>query len=65
MTDVNDNEIKIGDKVKHRHQSKYSDGIIIRIEDGCNAICWVNFGVLMMGKPHLTICSKYDIIKID
>jgi hypothetical protein len=65
MTDVNDNEIKLGDIVKHRHQSKYPLGTIKKIEEGCNPLCWVDFGVLIMGKALLTICSSYDIIKKD
>lgn len=62
MTDNNLNNIVVGDIVKHRHRD-YPIGTIIKIEDGCNAVCWVDFGEKVLGKTHLTICVKQDIIK--
>lgn len=63
MTDSNKNKIEIGDLVQHRKQPKYPIGIVEKIEDGCNAVCWVDFNHLVSNKKHLTICCKDDIIK--
>ncbi len=63
MVDNNSIRISVGDSVKHRHREKYPIGTVAKIEDGCNAICWVDFGELVLGKAHLTICTKYDIVK--
>jgi hypothetical protein len=60
MKDNNLKEVKVNDFVKHRFRD-YPKGKIVRIEDGCNAVCWVDFGVLVSGKQHLTICCQYDI----
>jgi len=62
MTDYNLNKVNIGDTVIHRFRD-YPKGTVIRIEDGCNAVCWVDFNETVLGKKHLTICSKEDLIK--
>ena len=64
MTDYNLNDIKLNDSVKHRFKPNYGIGEVIKIDDGCNAVCWVDFGELVLGKKHLTICIKTDIIKV-
>ena len=64
MTDINQVEINVDDSVKHRFRPKYPIGKVTRIEDGINAVCWVDFGELVLNKKHLTICSKFDIIKV-
>ena len=64
MTDNNLITVKVGDTVKHKHRNHYFSGKIIKLLDGCNAVCWVDFGETVNSKPHLTICTQYDIIKI-
>ena len=63
MTDNNNIEIKEGDSVNHRFRN-YPIGKISKIQDGCNAVCWVDFGEKILNKTHLTICTKDDLIKI-
>lgn len=63
MTDYQQQEIIIGDSVTHRFRPQYPKGKIMKIDDGCNAVCWVDFGELVLDKPHYTICSKFDLIK--
>lgn len=60
--DNNNNTITIGDVVKHRFRN-YPDGKIEKIASGCNAVIWVDFGEMVCGKKHLTICSKEDLVK--
>lgn len=63
MIDNMENPINIGDTVKHRFRPTYPIGTIVKIEDGCNAVCWVDFEQSVLNKKHLTICIKTDIIK--
>jgi hypothetical protein len=63
MEDYKSNNIEVNDSVGHRFRPDYPMGKIVKIEDGCNAVCWVDFGQLVSGKKHLTICIKSDIIK--
>lgn len=65
MTDNEQNTVSIGDKVKHRHRPDYPIGTIVKIEDGCNAVCWVDFEELVFNNKHATICTKMDIIKSE
>lgn len=64
MEDNNSITVEIGDTVKHRYRD-YPPGIIIKLLDGCNAVCWVDFGEKVMGKTHLTICISTDIVKVN
>lgn len=63
MTDNIENPINIGDIVTHRFKPNYPTGRVVKIEDGCNAVCWVDFEQVVLNKKHLTICIKTDIIK--
>jgi hypothetical protein len=63
MKDNNLKEVKVGNFVKHRFRN-YPKGKIERILDGCNAVCWVDFGETVSGKKHLTICGQFDIISL-
>ena len=63
MRDSIGNIININDNVKHRFRPNYSIGKVVKIEDGCNAVCWVDFGEKVLNKKHLTICIQKDIIK--
>ena len=63
MEDYNKNHISTEDTVKHRFR-EYPIGKVIKIEDGCNAVCWVDFGEKVLDKQHLTICISSDINKI-
>jgi hypothetical protein len=65
IKDNNSNNISIGDSVKHRFRDGYSIGVVERIEDGVNAVCWVDFDQKVLGKKHLTICTKFDIVKVN
>ena len=65
MEDNNGNNIIIGDTVNHRFRPDYPTGTVEKIEDGCNAVCWVDFNQTLSDKKHLTICCKTDIIKND
>ena len=65
MTDNEKNPINVGDMVKHRFRPNYPMGKIVKIEDGCNAVCWVDFGQMVLSKKHLTICAKMDILKSE
>ena len=62
MVDYNLKTVDIGDSVTHRWRD-YPTGKVVKIEDGCNAVCWVDFNQTVLGKKHLTICVKTDIIK--
>jgi hypothetical protein len=53
-------DIKIGTTVKHRRQN-YPIGKVEKIEEGCNAIYWVDFNQTICGKKHLTVCCSLDI----
>ena len=50
------NTFKVGQVVRHRHRSLYPSGTVKRVEEGCNAIYWVDFGC-----EFLTICTSLDI----
>ena len=63
MLDSNQIKVSSGDFVLNKHRSDYPIGIIEKIEDGCNPICWVDFKQTISNKKHLTICCQSDIIK--
>lgn len=63
MTDSEQNIINVGETVKHRFRPNYPEGKVVRIEDGCNAVCWVDFEQEVLHKKHLTICTGRDLIK--
>ena len=50
MRDSIGNIININDNVKHRFRPNYSIGKVVKIEDGCNAVCWVDFGEKVLNK---------------
>lgn len=64
--------ILVGSQVRHRHQRKTGcdkfgyptgkllEGVVRRIDEGCNAVYWVDFG-----KEFLTICCASDIKTVD
>jgi len=59
MTDNNGKTVAVGDTVKHRWRD-YPNGVIQRIDDGCNAVAWADFG-----REFPTIIISSDIVKID
>lgn len=63
MTDNKQNTVSVGDTVRHRFRPNYPIGTIVKIEDGRNAVCWVDFEQIGLGEKHLTICTKMDIVK--